>query len=95
MADPQYNLEIDMPKQGMLHLELADAAGRVLAAEDLPYEGHVDNALLTWVDNLFKRNNIVKSALIAVRAGSGIDKNSSLYRIVKSFASALAASQRS
>ncbi len=91
MANTTYLLTVDQQEQGHLLLELCDAAGQQVASADVPYEGHVDNILLTAVDNFLRRNTIRKSALTAVRLGAGIDKNSSLYRIVTSFAEAIAA----
>ena len=91
--DKTYTLTVDTPEQGILRLELFDEGGLSVAKEDLSYEGvHVDNLLLTGVDNLLKTNTIEQSALKTVSAGSGIDKNSSLYRIVQSFGSAVSVS---
>src|SRR5688572_1653833 len=92
MADITYHLTVDVPQQGTLRLEITDSAGAVIGASDLPYQGHVDNLLLTGVDNLLKTLTIEQSALRTVSAGSGIDKNSSLYRIVQSFGSAVSVS---
>lgn len=91
MADARYTLIVDTPETGILTLTLQDASGTVVDSLDIPLEGHVDNVLLTSVDKLLQRNTIDRFALDAVQAGGGIDKNSSLCRIVKSFASALAA----
>jgi hypothetical protein len=83
---------VSQPQAGILRFQLSDRAGAELASEDLPHTGHVDNLLLTGVDNLLKRSKLHKSALRLVVLGQGIDKNSSLYRIVQSFAAAVTAS---
>lgn len=82
-------LTIDIPQDGILRLILTDGQGRELRREDVPCLGHVDNLLLTAVDNLLRRSNLHKSALSEVVVGQGIDKKSSLYRIVTSFSSAI------
>lgn len=87
-------LIIDVPQEGVLRLVLADDQGKQVGQEDMAYQGHVDNLLLTAVDNLLRRSNLHKSALSNVIAGQGIDKNSSLYRIVTSFSSAVSAAQK-
>lgn len=87
---PEYRLVIDLPQPGLLRLTLSDSGGVVIAVADQPLEGYVDNVLLTSVDNLFKAHTIDRSAPIDAVAGPGIDKSSSLFRIVTSFASALA-----
>lgn len=96
MANKKEHIEltIDVPKEGVLRLVLVDGQGSELAREDVAYQGHVDNLLLTAVDNLLRRSNLHKSALSNVVAGQGIDKNSSLYRIVISFSSAVSAAQK-
>lgn len=90
MADTGYTLTVDTQEQGRLELGLLGPDGTAIASEIVPYQGHVDNILLTVVDNFLKRNTIEKSVLVTVRIGAGIDKNSSLYRIVQSFAKAVA-----
>jgi hypothetical protein len=86
MADT-YELLIEQPQSDTLVLTLTGPPG--IYTETIPYHGHVDNILLTAVDNLLKRHTIDRFALRAVTAGPGIDKNSSLYRIVTSFGSAV------
>lgn len=81
-----HTLIIDQSEPGILSLSLGTNTMRV------PYEGPVDNLLLTAVDNLLRRSTLHKSALRSVTVGAGIDKNSSLYRIVQSFAAAVAVS---
>jgi hypothetical protein len=85
-------LTVSQPQVGILRLQLTDQAGSEMASEDLPHTGHVDKLLLTGVDNLLKRSKLHESALRLVVVGQGIDKNSSLYRIVQSFAAAVTAS---
>jgi hypothetical protein len=92
MAETRLHLVIDVPIPGILRLVLSDAGGHVLGTSDQPLQGYVDNILLTAVDNLLKRSSIDRSAPIDAVAGPGIDKTSSLFRIVTSFASALAVS---
>lgn len=91
MTNPEYRLTIDTSQADILHLTLTDDAGAVVAEQKVPLDGYVDNILLTAVDKLLNSSNIDKSALKTVSAGQGIDKNSSLYRIVISFATAVAA----
>jgi hypothetical protein len=81
-------LIVDLPEPGVLELHLGEHSLR------MPYTGHVDNLLLTAVDKLLQEHTIDKSAITAVQAGPGVDKNSSLYRIVTSFASAIAATRQ-
>lgn len=92
--DNDLTLTIDSPEQGVLELRIATALGREIAHEIVRYEGPVDNLLLTTVDNLFNRNTLDRFALKSVAPGQGIDKDSSLYRIVQSFASAVAEAHR-
>jgi hypothetical protein len=90
--DKTYTLIIDIPEAGVLRLELRDAnTGVIVKRQDFPLEGHVDNFLLTAVDNLIEGSSIDRSALITAEPGPGIDKDSALGRIVSSFASALGA----
>ena len=93
MDNTDIELVIDMPVPEVLRLTLSQD-GAVLVSEDVPYHGHVDNLLLTAVDNLLRRSNLHRSALVAVKVGQGIDINSSLYRIIQSFASAIAAASK-
>lgn len=91
MVDRNLILHIDTPEPATLRLVLRNAAGHELDRSDTPLTGHVDNILLTAVDKLLKRNSMDRFALEAVEAGLGIDKNSTLCRIVSSFAAAIAA----
>jgi len=94
MDNQHIELTVDVPAPETLRLTLADG-DRPVVSEDVVYQGHVDNLLLTAVDNLLRRSNLDRSALVAVKLGAGIDKNSSLCRIVQSFASAIAAAHQS
>lgn len=94
MSKGLYTVVVDVPQQGVLHLEVRDSGGALVTAGDFPYEQHVDNILLTAVDNLIRGSSIDRSALITAEAGPGIDKNSALGRIVSSFASALGAANQ-
>ena len=85
-------LTVDTPDAATLRLSLRRGDGTACGSLDVPLDGYVDNLLLTAVDKLLKKHTMDRFALSAVQAGAGIDKNSSLYRIVKSFAAALAAS---
>jgi hypothetical protein len=89
MTNDQYDLTIDTAGPGVLRLVLSDDSGQALDALDMPYQVAVDNLLLTAIDNLINKNKLDKSALRSVAAGPGIDKSSSLYRIVSSLASAI------
>lgn len=80
---------VDTPSPDLLVCTLESADGTQLDRLEMAYHGPVDNILLTTVDNLIKRNRLHKFALKAVRQGQGVDKNSSLYRMVQSFATAL------
>jgi hypothetical protein len=93
-----YILTVDTPEPGILRLELVDAAGTSMVSETrygVPgpeSQGqHVDNVLLTAFDKIVQESRLHRSALITVKLGPGIDKNSALCRIVQSFASALGA----
>lgn len=88
-SDNSVTLHIDQPEPGVVQIILRVGAD-VVAQEDVAYHGPVDNLLLTAVDNLFKRHRVDRFALKSVELGQGIDKNSSLYRIVTSFAAAVA-----
>ena len=90
MARPTVILVVDTPETDLLRLTLQGGSGMVLDTLEAPIHGHVDNHLLTAVDILLKRNTMDRFALTAVLVGAGIDKNSSLCRIVTSFASAIA-----
>ena len=84
MADT-HELIIDLAGPDTLLLTL-DGDRTSVALSD-----HVDNLLLTAVDKLLREHRINKSALISVHAGAGVDKNSSLYRMVNTFAAAIRA----
>lgn len=87
-----YTLQIN-GEDGALSLVLLDKQEVSIGEVRVPYQQvkgqYVDNLLLTAVDNLFSSYKIPKSALRTVQVGAGIDKNSSLYRIVTSFAAAV------
>lgn len=89
LPNDEVTLYIDLPEPGVLRIEL-HRGGSVVAQEDIAYQGPVDNLLLTAVDNLVRRHRVDRFALKSVELGQGIDKNSSLYRIVTSFAAAVA-----
>ncbi len=91
--DKKLTVRIDMPAPDLLTFELVDGSGSVIASQTCAYERPVDNLLLTTVDNLLNRSRLDRLALNDVVLGEGIDKNSSLYRIVQSFAAAIAAAQ--
>lgn len=92
--DKTYKIIVDVPQPGILHLTLCDKSGTPVLEGDFAYEGHVDNYLLTAVDNLVQGSSIDRSALTTAEAGPGIDKDSALGRIVTSFASALGAANQ-
>lgn len=83
-----HDLTVDMPTPDTLRLTLD---GDVT---DVPMAGHVDNLLLTAVDKLLHEHKINESAHVSVHAGAGVDKNSSLYRMVNTFAAAYRAALR-
>ena len=84
------SLLVDLVPPHTLHLALR-RGDAVLETLDQPIIHNADEILLTGVDKLLQRNTIDKSALTSIELGQGIDKNSSLCRIVTSFGSALAA----
>lgn len=86
-------LTVDQPEAGMLRLTL-EGGGKTLDRLEIAYLHPVDNLLLTAIDNLLNKNRVHKFALKAVQLGQGVDKNSSLYRMVQSFASAIAAAEK-
>jgi hypothetical protein len=83
-------LEIDV-QDGQLVLALLNEHNVAVDELRLDSKGHADEIILIGVDKMLKRNNIDRSALTAIQRGQGIDKNSSLDRIVTSFASAIVA----
>ena len=91
--DNEYLIIVDTPEPGVLTVELS-ANGAPIDLIRTPYQGPVDNLLLTTIDNLLMKHRIHKFALKAVQLGQGIDKNSSLYRMVQSFATAIAAAHQ-
>jgi len=91
--DKQYTLSIDTPAPGLLLFVLSEVGGPEINRIECAFSGPVDNLVLTTVDNLLKRSNVDRFALIAVELGTGIDKSSSLYRIVQSFVAAIAAAR--
>ena len=91
--DKTYIISIDMPAPELLTFELRSSDGEVIDTVECAYTRPVDNLLLTTVDNLLNRSSIDRFALIAVELGMGIDKSSSLYRIVQSFAAAIVATR--
>ncbi|HXK36779.1 MAG TPA: hypothetical protein VJ553_04315 [Candidatus Paceibacterota bacterium] len=93
MAEKGLTLVVDTPDPTFLALTLLDAEGTAIGTLEYPLEGYVDNVLLTAVDILLKKHSMDRFALDAVQAGGGIDRNSSLCRIVRSFASAVAATR--
>lgn len=89
--DNSYSITVDVPTPGTLELVLEIQGAGEVDRLSVPYSGPVDNLLLTGIDNLLNRNRLHKFALKAVRPGQGVDKNSSLYRMVQSFATAITA----
>jgi len=87
-----------MPENHQLTIDMAGPDTLRLTFDgipaDVPLKGHVDNVLLTAVDKLLQEHRIHKSAHVTVHAGAGVDKNSSLYRMVQSFAAAQRAALR-
>jgi len=92
--DNDVSITVDTPVPGTLSLALDTLTGERLDYLELPYQGPVDNLLLTAIDNLLNKHRLHKFALKAVRQGQGIDKNSSLYRMVQSFATAITAADK-
>lgn len=92
--DNSVAITIDVPSAGTLRFVLATLSGEPLDEQEVTYQGPVDNLLLTTVDKLLERNRLHKFALKAVRPGQGIDKNSSLYRMIQSFATAITAAEK-
>jgi hypothetical protein len=93
MDKATYQLVVDTPQPNVLSLELVHE-GRVVSTHQEAWQGHVDNILLTVVDNFLKRNTLDASALDSVQLGQGIDNNSALCRIIQSFAGAIAVAHR-
>lgn len=93
MANITYTLIVDTPQPNVLALELVHQ-GRQVDTYQEPWQGHVDNVLLTIVDNFLRRNTIDASALDSVQLGQGIDNNSALCRIIQSFAGAISVVHR-
>jgi len=92
--DNATTISIDSPEQDALLLVLIGGDGTPLDREEVHYHGPVDNILLTTIDNLLNRNRVHKFALKTVQVGQGIDKNSSLYRIVQSFTAAISVAEK-
>lgn len=84
------SLLVDLIPPHVLRLTLM-RGDEVLDTWEEPIIHNADEILLTGVDKLLQRNTIDRSALKKVQSGQGIDKNSSLYRIVTSFAAAVQA----
>lgn len=84
---------VDFIAPDTLRLTLARDA-MVIDTLDQTIDRNADLILLTGVDKLLQGHKIDKSALRTVQAGQGIDKNSSLYRMVTSFASAVEATRK-
>jgi hypothetical protein len=91
--DKTYTITINTPAPEILTFELRSSDGVVKDTVECAYTRPVDNLLLTTVDNLLNRSRLDRFALIAVELGTGIDKSSSLYRIVQSFAAAIVATR--
>jgi hypothetical protein len=89
--DNSYSITVDVRTPGTLELVLEIQGTGEVDRLSVSYSGPVDNLLLTGIDNLLNRNRLHKFALKAVRPGQGVDKNSSLYRMVQSFATAITA----
>jgi wyosine [tRNA(Phe)-imidazoG37] synthetase (radical SAM superfamily) len=94
MDNTRVSITIDTPAPDVLSFTLEAADGTLLDRIEVPYRGPVDNLLLTGIDNLLNKHRLHKFALNAVRHGQGIDKNSSLYRMVQSFATAITAAEK-
>jgi hypothetical protein len=88
MDNTTYDLIVDTPEANTLVLSLVTGDQTVSTHTEV-WQGHVDNILLTVVDNFLKGNRIDKSALSSVQLGRGIDNNSALCRILQSFAAAV------
>ena len=91
--DKPLTLIIDAPQPGLMTFVLRDGSGVVIDRVECEFSGPVDNLVLTTIDSLFKRSNLDRFALKSVELGTGIDKGSSLYRIVQSVSAAVAAAR--
>jgi hypothetical protein len=83
-----YELVISMPDSGTVRAELF-CGGVSVARQEVPNRGHVDNMLLTAVDNMYIEHILDRFAEIRVTAGPGIDNYSLLDKIVLSLDAAL------
>ena len=87
-----YHLIIEHPVPSMFRLVLAPDGNSVapkVPFREFAFSLHVDNTLLTAIDNFLQENTIHKSAISKVVCGDGIDKDSSFGRIVQSLAAAI------
>jgi hypothetical protein len=82
------NLEIHYLGEKKIQVLLKEGRA-VMDTVDFEFDKNVDTLLLESVDKILKRNKIDITSLKNVRLVGDIDKNSSLYKIVKSFESAV------
>jgi hypothetical protein len=62
---------------------------KILDTVDFGFDKNLDTVLLVSIDNLLKRNKIDIPSLKTIEVASDIDKNSSLYKIVKTWIAAV------
>ena len=77
-------------QKGERELEVALMDGdRQVDAVDFGFDKNLDTLLIDSIDKFLKRNKIDPLSIQSVQVSPDIDKNSSLYKIVRTFQSAL------
>lgn len=91
MADtPTYHLLITPTAEGGLTVSLVRARTAIDSVMTRPGE-HPDIALIEALDTLVQRSSVDRFTLKGALASKGVDKTSSLYKIIRALNAALAA----
>lgn len=88
-----YTLTIGYVPPATLDIKLSQG-GKVLDTVQEAFDKNADTVLLTTVDKFLKRNRIDPLSISTVEVDERIDKNSSLYKIVRTFQIAFQASKK-
>lgn len=83
-TEGDYVLTISSPEYKKVALHLTKGK-EDLGIVDFSFDKNLDTLLIDHIDKLLKRNKIDAMCLNAVKIDSSLDKNTSLYKVVKAW----------